>query len=81
MKIAVLSDTDGRLIGLAPVHDAGGPAGGNAAEPVGRIVAQEGQILHELDVDENILTDPLRISRLHETHRVSEGRLVPFDEE
>ncbi|GAA3433272.1 hypothetical protein [Kutzneria kofuensis] len=69
MKIAVLSDTEGRLIGIAPVHD---PGDG----PVGRIVAQKGQVLHEIDVDEDLLADADRLARLHETHRVSEGRLV-----
>jgi hypothetical protein len=70
MKIAVLSDADGRLIGIAPVHE---PVEG---APVGRIVAQQGQVLHEMEVADDLLADPERIARLHETHRVSAGRLV-----
>ena len=70
MKIAILADADGRLIGIAPVHEQGTGA------PVGRIVAQPGQLLHEVEVDDDFLADHDRVSRLHETHRVSEGRLV-----
>ncbi|MFC0542415.1 hypothetical protein [Kutzneria chonburiensis] len=70
MKIAVLSDVDGRLIGIAPVHNE--VEGG----PVGRIVAQQGQVLHEIEVADEILANPERVARLHETHRVSAGRLV-----
>jgi hypothetical protein len=70
MKIAVLSDADGRLLGIAPVHD---PVDGG---PVGRIVAQEGQVLHEMDVADDFLADAARVARLDQTHRVSEGRLV-----
>jgi hypothetical protein len=70
MKIAVLSDAGGRLIGIAPVHDQ--VEGG----PVGRILAQEGQVLHEIEVADEILADAERVARLHETHRVSAGRLV-----
>ena len=70
MKIAVLSDADGRLIAIAPVHD---PAEGG---PVGRIVAQPDQVLHEIEVPDDILADAARVARLHETHRVSAGRLV-----
>jgi hypothetical protein len=70
MKIAVLADAEGRLIGVAPVSD---PADGG---PVGRIVAQKGQVLHQMEVADDFLADTERIAQLHETHRVSEGRLV-----
>lgn len=76
MKIAVLTDTEGRLIGIAPVHEATGPTQSEGTRPVGRILPQEGQILHEIDVEEEFLADAERVARLHETHRVSEGRLV-----
>jgi hypothetical protein len=34
------------------------------------------QHVHELDVDDDLVTDPKKLSRLHETHRVIEGRLT-----
>lgn len=80
MKIAILSDVEGRLIGIAPVHAPAGPAVGEGPVLSGRIVAQEGQVLHELDVDEDFFADQHRISHLHETHRVSKGQLVPRED-
>jgi hypothetical protein len=80
MKIAILSDIEGHLIGIAPVHDPAGPIDGEGPELMVRVLAQEGQILHELDVEDDFFADQYRITRLHETHRVSEGRLVPREE-
>ena len=71
MKISVVSDAEGRLIGIAPVHDT------SEEGIVARVVPADGQYLHELDVEEDFFDDHERIARLHETHRVREGRLIP----
>ncbi|GAB3276205.1 hypothetical protein GCM10027449_15370 [Sinomonas notoginsengisoli] len=79
MKISIVSDAEGRLIGIAPVHEPSRASAGEGPPLTGRMVAQEGQHLHELEVDEDFFEDWERLSRLHETHCIRDGRLEPVE--
>ena len=75
MKISVLSDEQGRLIGIAPLHEAQSPSTEQGPQLVGRMVAQGGQYLHELDVSDDFFDDQEQMVRLHETHHIQGGKL------
>jgi hypothetical protein len=76
MIMSVLASDDGRLVGIAPVELEVGPVDGDGPTLLARMVPGPGQHVHELDVDDDLLADPQKLSRLHETHRVLEGRLT-----
>lgn len=77
MRVAAVADVEGRLVSIAPAYVEAGPVDGDGPVVRARIIPQDGQQVHELDVEDSLLKDPERLSRLHETDRIAEGRLIP----
>jgi hypothetical protein len=76
MKMLVVAGDDGRLVGIVPVGLEVAPVDGDGPTLRARMVPGPGQQVHELEVEDNLLSDPRKLSRLHEIHRVVEGRLT-----